>query len=164
MRAGENFINPDRRRRRARGFEKERDLVRKLWKLGFACMRAPASGAKVRRAIQPDIVAVRNGFILIMEVKSRRECSTVYVDGKQIEKIKEWEKRAGPNAIAMVAIYAGREIGWRFLTLDKAEVTEGGNYKFTPQVIKGGLDLNQLRMITESNVGKIDSFCDKNQR
>ncbi len=149
------------KRTRARGFEKERDLVRKLWKLGFACMRAPASGAKIKRAVQPDIVAARNGYILVMEVKSRRKLETVYIDKKQIEKLKEWRNRAGPNAMALVAIYAGREYGWRFIDVDKAEVTSSGNYKFSINLIKRGLDLNQLKMLTETNVRKIEFYLTK---
>ena len=149
------------KRTRARGFEKERDLVRKLWKIGFACMRAPASGAKIKRAVQPDIVAVRNGYILVMEVKSRRKLETVYIDKKQIEKLKEWRDRAGPTAMALAAIYAGREYGWRFIDVDKAEITPSGNYKFSAELIKRGLDLNQLKMLTETKIRKIEFYLTK---
>ncbi|HIC99009.1 MAG TPA: Holliday junction resolvase, partial [Pyrodictiaceae archaeon] len=38
-----------------RGFEAERDLARRLWQKGFAVIRAPASGAKTKHYVYPDL-------------------------------------------------------------------------------------------------------------
>ncbi|MEM0326303.1 MAG: Holliday junction resolvase, partial [Desulfurococcaceae archaeon] len=50
---------------RRRGFFHERDLVRRLWEHGFAVIRAPASGSRVKHVVYPDIVALYKGKVII---------------------------------------------------------------------------------------------------
>ncbi len=47
-----------------RGTEYERDLAYKLYQRGWAVIRAPASGAKAKRYLYPDLVAIKKGRIL----------------------------------------------------------------------------------------------------
>lgn len=151
--------SPSRRARalRARGFRKERELVRKLWDEGFACIRAPASGSKVKHSVQPDIVAARNGIVLVMEVKTRRDAKSVYIEKEQVDKVAEWAKRAGPNAIPLVAVYLGKGLGWRFATLDKLEATERGNYRLSLNEASRLPDVLALKALCD-NVKRVTTF------
>jgi len=119
------------KKNRIRGFQKERDLVRKLWELGFATIRAPASGAKARATYQPDIIAVRDNKIFVIEVKSRKSTDVVYIDQYQVQKVEEWVKRAGTNAAGYIAVYFDRKQGWRFVPIASATKTESGGIKIT---------------------------------
>ena len=105
---------------RRRGFEKERDLVRKLWEAGFATMRAPASGARIKKGVQPDVIAAREGVILCFEVKTRRD-SPIYLEKSQISKLVEWAKRAG--ALPFIAIYTNKR--WHFIPASQLGDYEG---------------------------------------
>lgn len=146
-----------RRKARARGFQKERELVRKLWEEGFACIRAPASGAKVRRSVQPDIIAIRNNVIFVMEVKTRKNSKSVYIEGEKIEKLTEWAKRAGTNAIPLVALYVSREHGWRFIPVSLLELTGGGYYKVNLDNMSRLYDINVLKALSDKSL-KIEKF------
>jgi Holliday junction resolvase len=155
-------VTSDRARRRRRGFQKERELVRKLWQLGFATMRAPASGSKAKKTYQPDIIAVRNNKIFVIEVKTRKTKSTIYVDRYQVEKVKEWVKRAGTNAYGLIGVYVGREYGWRFIPIERTQQTRSGNTKVDLEQISRAFTLDDLKHLTDENVRKIDTFLDKN--
>lgn len=154
-------MDEKKRKNRIRGFQKERDLVRKLWDLGFATIRAPASGAKAKKTYQPDIIAIRNGHIFVIEVKTRRSSSAIYIDAFQVNKVLEWVKRAGENSIGLIAVYFDRKQGWRLIPIDKAIKTEGGNVKITQELAKGGLRLQDLKAITEKIIYRIDTFSEK---
>ncbi len=147
--------------RRKRGFQKERELVRKLWNIGFATIRAPASGAKARRTYQPDIIAVRNNIVFVIEAKTRKKEGTIYVESAQVEKVREWARRAGPDSWALIAVYINRRYGWRFIRVDDAEYTKGGNLKISVEKIRRGYTIDDLKRLTETNARKIDSFVDK---
>lgn len=121
------------RKNRRRGFQKERDLVRKLWEMGFATIRAPASGAKARKTYQPDIIAAKDNKIFVIEVKTRRSSDTVYIDQYQVQKVEEWVKRAGTNARGFIAVYFDRKQGWRFVPITSAARTESGGVKITKE-------------------------------
>ncbi|HEW64288.1 Holliday junction resolvase [Fervidicoccus fontis] len=139
----------EKRKNRIRGFQKERDLVRKLWEMGFATIRAPASGAKAKKTYQPDIIAAKNNRIFVIEVKTRRATDTVYVDSFQVSKLKEWSSRAGSNARCFIAVYFDRKIGWKFVPLEKAEVTKDGNIKVTKDLASNSLSLDDLNNLTK---------------
>lgn len=146
-----------RRKSRVRGFQKERELVRKLWEEGFACMRAPASGAKVRKSVQPDIIAARNNLIFVMEVKTRRSDKAIYIEKEKIDKLAEWANRAGTNALPLIAVYTSREHGWRFVPINKLECTEGGYYKVKIEDISRFYDINTLKAISDKSL-KIEKY------
>jgi len=134
-------------KKRRTGFQQERELVAKLWKLGFAVMRAPASGAKIIRAKYPDIVAIKNGKIFVFEVKTREKPSTIYVESNQVDKIREFSKRAGGKAFIAVKIRNGS--GWRFIPIERLEQTPRGNYRVTLDELKRALTLNELKNIAD---------------
>lgn len=134
--------------------------MRKLWDMGFACMRAPASGAKVRKSIQPDLIAIRNGRIFVMEVKTRRNSRVVYIEGDQVEKVREWARRAGSDAMPLIAVYFDRSLGWRFIPLERLTVTEGGNYRVTLEDAERGLELVHLKVLSEKNLRKLEFSSD----
>ena len=145
--------NMGRDRRRARGYRAERELVIKLWKMGFAVMRAPASGAKIKRADYPDIVAIKNGNVAVFEVKSREKASNIYIERDQIQKLMNFTKRAGGKAYIAVKI-PHKE--WKFIPVSELTQTKGGKYRVTkeeilkaptfPQILK---DLGLLKSLEE---------------
>ena len=142
--------------RRRRGFSHERDLLMKLWKKGFAVMRAPASGARARRFAVPDLVAIRNGVVLAFEVKTMREERDLYVPVHQVSKLIEFVKRSGGYAFIAVKI-VGHGTGWRFIPIDKIEKTPAGNYKVSVKLFSSGLSIRDLVVLAEKHKS-IDEF------
>lgn len=133
--------------RRRKGFSRERELARLLWKKGFAVLRAPASGAKTRRLAYPDLVALKNGTIFVFEVKTREKPSIVYIERKQFMKLMEFVRRSGGYGYIAVKIMDGR--GWRFIPVNKVEETRGGNYRVSLEDIERGLRINDLVKIAD---------------
>lgn len=117
-------------------------MVRKLWKLGFAVVRAPASGAKVKRSVYPDITAIYKGKVLVFEVKTRSKPQTIYVDAKQIKKINEFSKRAEGKAFVAIKFIGYSD--WRFVPVETLEKTEGNNYKITLENIEKAFTIKDL--------------------
>ncbi len=143
-------------RRRRLGFSRERDLARLFWKKGFACIRGPASGAKAKKVVYPDLVAMKNGKIFVIEVKTREKRETIYVEKSKIERLLEFSKRAG--GLALVAIKYMGGSGWRFIPIEKLEITPAGNYRISPEtVVKKGLTLSDLISIA-LNTLSLDRF------
>lgn len=87
--------------------------------MGFAAIRGPASGAKVKRSVYPDVVAIRNGLVLVFEVKYRKKIETVYLPRNQVEKLLEFARRAG--GIALIAIKISELHEWRVIPVEKLE-------------------------------------------
>ncbi len=135
--------------RRSRGFSKERELARILWRKGFAVLRAPASGSRTRRLAYPDLVALRNGYILVFEVKTREKPGTIYIDRRQFMKLMEFVRRSGGSGYVAVKILDGR--GWRFIPIERVEGTRGGNYRVSLEAIENGLRIDDLVRMTERN-------------
>lgn len=132
----------------------ERDLALKLWKKGFAVIRAPASGSKTRRIVYPDLVAIRNGVILVFEVKTIHEKRPIYIRKQQVEKLKEFLKRSGGHGFIAVKIVGSMD--WRFIPLDELEETNGGNYKVSIKRLMSSLKISNLVAITSKNKTLID--------
>ncbi len=127
---------------RARGYRAERELVIQLWRRGFAVVRAPASGSRIRRAAYPDVVAIKSGRVAVFEVKSRSKEETVYIEREQVTKLAEFAKRAGGKAFIAVRI---SERGWVFVPIENLEPTETG-YKVKKEALAEGLSLEQLEV------------------
>ncbi|HIP85916.1 MAG TPA: Holliday junction resolvase [Pyrodictium sp.] len=125
-----------------RGFEAERDLARRLWQKGFAVIRAPASGAKTKHYVYPDLVAIWRGKILVFEVKRRTKLTTLYIDAKQVEKLREFCRRAGGEAF--IAIKIVDEKKWYFVPLTELEQIETGKYRISAEKIRSALTLEEL--------------------
>ncbi len=136
----------DKAKTRRKGFQYERELVRLLWKKGFACMRAPASGSKVKRAIYPDVIALKNGVILVFEVKVRSKPEPIYVEKDKIDKLKEFCYRAGGRGFIAIK-YIGLT-DWRFIPVEILELTPSGNYRITRELVENGFSINDLVKLT----------------
>ncbi len=126
---------------RVKGFRAERELVRKFWEKGFAAIRAPASGSKVKHAIYPDVVAIYKGKIFIFEVKARRKLSTIYISEKQVEKLKEFARRA--YAEPYIALKIQELKRWFFISLSKLKRV-GSKYRIDLEVIKDALTFEKF--------------------
>jgi len=126
---------------RSKGYTAERELVIKLWRLGFAVMRAPASGAKIKKAKYPDVVAIKSGKVLIFEVKSRSKLGSIYLHTAQIQKLREFAERA--SGVAYIAIrLPGSE--WRFIPLEALEKVSESRYRISKELITGAETLDEL--------------------
>ncbi len=136
-------------KRRSRGFAHERDLVHKLWEKGFAVVRSPASGAKTRRYAVPDIVAIRQGVVLVFEVKTIHNERPVYIPKHQVDKLLEFTKRAGGRPYIAVKIIG--VTGWRFIPIGELEETRGGNYRVSIEKIHSGLRLPDIISLSLGN-------------
>ena len=128
--------------------------------MGFACIRGPASGAKAKLFVQPDVVAIRNGYVLVIEVKTRKKGGAVYVEKEQVEKLREWSRRAGPKSLPLIAVYVNKDLGWRFVPLDRTTPTKKGNIRIDLRVLSACPDLLALKILTEPVVRKLDTFID----
>jgi Holliday junction resolvase len=102
----------------AKGYAAERELVHILAKLGFMAIRAPRSG-RIGLA-SPDIIAAKNGRLLVIECKSRASAFTI--PPEQLDELKEWRDKAG--ALAYIGCKISRK-GWKFLHLDDVYANNG---------------------------------------
>ncbi len=134
--------------RRRKGFGRERMLARKLWEKGFAVLRAPASGAKARRLKYPDMVVLRNGHIIVLEIKTSEKQAPIYIPRQQVEKIREFARRAGGKAYIAVD-YIGTGMGWRFIPIEELAETKRGNYRIDPDKAKNSPRIQDLIRATD---------------
>ncbi len=128
---------------RRRGFQAERELVKKLWNHGFAVIRAPASGSGARRIFYPDIVAIYRGKVFVIEVKYRSSNGPIYISRDKMDKLLDFAKRA--NAQIFVAIKI-KSRGWYLAPLMDACIT-------TPQGCK--------IEIINNNIISLEDFINK---
>jgi Holliday junction resolvase len=113
-------------------------------------MRAPASGAKIKKAKYPDVVAIKKGRVAVFEVKSRSREGAVYIDREQVEKLLSFAERAGGKAYIAVRI-SGR--GWVFVPASKLEYT-GSTYRVSREAIGEGMTVEQL----EADLGLVETL------
>jgi Holliday junction resolvase len=142
-------------KRRVRGFSHERELLVKLWNKGFAVIRAPASGARARRYHVPDIVAIKNGKIFALEVKTSLKERTIYIPKHQVINLEEFVKRAG--GIGFIAVKIVNKKGWRFINIKDLTKTRNENYKIKQEMLSKGYKLSDLVAIASGNK-RLDDF------
>jgi Holliday junction resolvase len=107
----------------------ELELTRKLYKYGFAVIRAPASGRRAKRVPYPDIVAIKHRNVLVISVKYRSKLGTIYVSQDELRKMMDFAIRA--DGIMLVAIKV-RELGdWRVIPLSTGTSTSISTGKVT---------------------------------
>ncbi len=140
--------------KRARGFRAERELVRKLWKYGFAVIRGPASGSGARKIFYPDVVAIYRREVLVFEVKSRKKLETIYLDPIKVEKLREFAERAGGKAFIAVKISELRS--WKIVPLERVSI-DNGRCKLHKDVIDDSEDLDAF--VRKLIVKSLDSFA-----
>ena len=116
----------------------ENELANFLWSQGFAVVRGPSSGAGVTKRYAPDLVAIKDGKILVIEVKSKVKDSPLYINSSQILGLEEFAKRS--SGIPIIAYKSNRN-NFKFHFLDKLELT-GNSFKIEKP--EDGLDYESL--------------------
>jgi len=145
-------------RRGRAGVQHERDLAIRLWEMGFAVIRGPASGAKAKRIQYPDLVAIRSGRVYAFEVKTRVKEEPIYVESSQVEKLAEFSRRAGGRPFIAVKIVGST--GWKLVPLDFLKPTRGGNYKVDEECLSKALTLKDIRSEV-LGARRLDEFIEK---
>ena len=140
---------------RRRGFHYERELAKMLYRLGFAVIRAPASGSRAKRVFYPDIVALYKKNILVFEVKARSELCDIYIDKYKVERLRDFAERSGGEAYIAVKITSMGE--WRVVPISQLWVTEAGNYRVSKFTLERSSKLEELlkrvKVMVVSSVG-----------
>jgi Holliday junction resolvase len=128
----------------------ELELARKLYKMGFAVIRAPASGKRTKRISYPDIVAIKNGKILVISVKYRSKLSTVYIEEDELRKMIDFASRSGGIVAVVIKV---KELGdWRVVTLTNTStsINNTGKVTITVDMIRNAKRLKDW--LKESNM------------
>lgn len=128
--------------RRHAGIQQERDLALRLWEMGFAVIRGPASGARAKRILYPDLVAIRTGKIYAFEVKTRISKKPIYVEKRQVEKLSEFVKRAGGRAFIAVKIVG--ETDWKLIPIELLKSSGGKSYKVDEESLSRSLSIRDI--------------------
>jgi Holliday junction resolvase len=131
---------------RRKGFEHERDLARRLFREGFAVIRAPASGSRTKRVIYPDVLAIFRGKILIFEVKAFSQRRVVYIDQRRYERLKTFAERSGGKLFLAIKIIG--EGKWKIVEFEKLERTKSG-------VLRCGIGQIDVAMSLEDLIKKV---------
>jgi len=77
-----------------KGTKLERRVARFLWKLGYAVVRAPASGGGGKGWIEPDLVVMKNGKAIAIELAYRSRLDNIKVLTYKVKKLREFVERA----------------------------------------------------------------------
>uniref|UniRef100_A0A7C2Z229 Crossover junction endodeoxyribonuclease Hjc n=1 Tax=Ignisphaera aggregans TaxID=334771 RepID=A0A7C2Z229_9CREN len=145
------------RRRRTTGVSAERELVSKLWKQGFAVIRGPASGSRIKKGVYPDIVAIKNRHVFVIEVKKRAKLDHIYIDREQIEKLKEFARRAGGEPL--IAVKVAEKRVWKAVPISNVKEVSMDKCRIDKGIIEQAEDLmNYLN--SRINLG-LDSYLSK---
>jgi Holliday junction resolvase len=121
------------RRMKKRGYDAERELVKKLRGAGFAALRVPVSAPSNEPL--PDVFAIRGRAILAFEVKSQARYA--YYKRKQITKLFEFLEihKIYPERLAVLAAKFKYK-GWVFQVIEKP-----GDFSLR---IGGGISFREL--------------------
>lgn len=123
-----------------KGASRERELVDMLWEEGFGVIRAPASGSATQRAL-PDILAGDGSRYIAVEAKASAK-DVVYIDGDEIESLREFSDRFG--ARMRVGVRFNNE-NWYFFHPADLHITDGGNYRVKREAaLREGEDFEEL--------------------
>jgi len=113
-------------------------------------MRSPASGRRSSRIFYPDVIAAKNGRILLFEVKLRKHIDTIHIPKYKVEKLRQLEHITGGKAYIVVRVVEDKR--WYCFTLDMIEkqVVDGKErYAITKRQYDKALTLKQI--ITQNN-------------
>lgn len=123
-----------------KGERRERELVNRLDDIGFAVMRAPASGSATARDL-PDVLAGNGESFYAIEAKSSSG-DPIYIDGAEVEALEFFAENFGAEPRIGVRF---DEEEWAFFPPEDLYVTDGGNYRVkTGKAIADGEDLPEL--------------------
>ena len=105
-----------------KGERRERELVNRLDEVGFAVMRAPASGSATERDL-PDVLAGNGEQFYAIEAKSSNG-DPIYLDGEEVESLSFFASNFGAEPRIGVRF---DERNWAFFQPDDLYVTPAGN-------------------------------------
>lgn len=111
-----------------KGARAERDLAKRLKRMGFSVLRAAGSGSPIST---PDLVAVKRGRVLAFECKAWK--TTPRLREKEYERFHDWCEKAGA-----LGFLAWKDKDWSFLNVKNLK---DGNIK------KDGINLKDLMYI-----------------
>jgi Holliday junction resolvase len=120
----------------AKGDRVERQLVNVLDGLGWALMRAPASGSATSREL-PDVLAGNGEDFYALEVKAS-SAKPIYLDGKEVSDLEYFAESFGAEARIAVkfdlkpgddAYGVDDRSGIYVLEVEQCHQTDGGNYR-----------------------------------
>jgi len=124
----------------AKGDRRERELVNKLDDVGFAVMRAPASGSATEREL-PDVLAGDGDTFYAIEAKSSAG-DPIYLDGEEVYALVYFSRNFG--AKPRIGVRFDRE-DWYFFHPDDLHQTDGGNYRVKKETaLADGVDFAEL--------------------
>jgi len=124
----------------AKGDRRERELVNKLDKAGFAVMRAPASGSATEREL-PDALAGNGEDFYAIEAKSSAG-DPIYLTGEEVEALVYFSQNFG--AKPRIGVRFDRE-DWYFFHPADLYTTDGGNYRVKKETaLSEGTDFDEL--------------------
>ena len=128
-----------------RGIRDERELVNKLWRHGFAVLRAPASGSATKM-MRPDIIAGNAQISLQIAIEVKTTWNKVlYVARESIDQLVAFAKRFGCQPILAVKFKGFRKVSWIFIPPEALKITGAGNYKITREdALQVGKDLDSF--------------------
>ncbi len=127
-----------------KGARAERELARRLWSMGIAVIRGPASGSGTRKLYYPDLVAIKNRNVAVIEVKYRSKLSPIRLDKEKIERLVEFARRAGARLFLAVKLPGE----WRIIELNWSELLRALNDResralvISEDKIRRGMSLN----------------------
>jgi len=106
--AGKEYRMSRKKRLYTKGWRAERKVMDILERMGYLCIRAPASGARAKHLSYPDVLCVKPSkcITLAIEVKYRKENENVYLLEHQYENLLKW-KEAGAVSLVAVAVKGG---------------------------------------------------------
>lgn len=119
-------------RRYNKGARSERELLNKLYELGYSVVRAAGSGVN---ALGPDIIAIKKGICFAFECKAW-DRGSLSIEPDQFEKLVEWERNSA--AFTFVA-WKVKNKGWYFIKLNEFTKAER-NYNVT---MKKAFEINR---------------------
>ena len=121
-----------------RGYDAERELVKKMREMGFDAIRVPVSAPSNEPL--PDVFAIRDKTVIAFEVKSQARYA--YFKRKQLDKLFEFLEihRIYPKRLAVLAAKFKYK-GWFFQVIDRP-----GDYSLR---IGGGISFRDLMKLAE---------------
>lgn len=136
----------------AKGDRVEREVINVLDDLGWALMRAPASGSATSREL-PDVLAGNGEDFYALEVKASSE-KPIYLDEKEVVDLQFFSENFGAKARIAVkfdvkngdpAYGDDDRSGTYVLEVDQLHETDGGNYRVKKELaLAEGVPIEEL--------------------
>jgi len=126
-----------------KGIRFERLLVREFRVRGFFATRIPVSGRTYSGLRYPDVIAIKNGQVFLIECKMLSDTRNLYIDIDRYNELRQIQEITKVNVL--IAIYYSDIAEFIFLTLDSVQ-------RITPKyavwereyIIKHGLRIDDL--------------------